>query len=162
MQDLDSSLVHRNLETKLKIGGLEALDFLAVLIFAAVMSLFFGSGTMGFIFVFILPLILLITLYFIKRNRPDGYLVNLFRFMEKTKMNENIERLNLLASNLIEMNKNVSQFESAIDNWDSMVVLEFLDHYSESLSELHDEVEEIKNDIAENDEFDDIESDSEF
>ena len=77
-------------------------------------------------------------------------------------MNENIERLNLLASNLIEMNKNVSQFESAIDNWDSMVVLEFLDHYSESLSELHDEVEEIKNDIAENDEFDDIESDSEF
>lgn len=81
MQELDSSLVHRNLETKLKIGGLEALDFLAVLIFAAVMSLFFGSGTMGFIFVFILPLILLVTLYLVKRNKPDGYLVNLFRFM---------------------------------------------------------------------------------
>ena len=72
MQELDSSIVHRNLETKLKIGGLEALDLLAVLIFAAVMSLFFGSGTLGFIFVFILPLVLLITLYFLKRNRPDG------------------------------------------------------------------------------------------
>jgi ABC-type multidrug transport system fused ATPase/permease subunit len=80
MQELDCSIVHRNLETKLKIGGLEALDLLAVLIFAAVMSLFFGSGTLGFIFVFILPLVLLITLYFLKRNRPDGYLLNLLRF----------------------------------------------------------------------------------
>ncbi len=80
MQELDFSIVHRNLETKLKIGGLEALDLLAVLIFAAVMSLFFGSGTLGFIFVFILPLVLLITLYFLKRNRPDGYLLNLLRF----------------------------------------------------------------------------------
>ena len=77
-------------------------------------------------------------------------------------MTENIERLNLLASNLVEMNKNVSQFESAIDNWDSKVVLEFLDHYSESLNELYEEVEAIKDDIEENDEFDDMESDGEF
>ena len=28
MQDLDSSIVHRNLDAKIKIGGLEALDLL--------------------------------------------------------------------------------------------------------------------------------------
>ncbi len=80
MQERDTSIVHRNLETKLKIGGLEALDLLAVLILAAVMSLFFGSGTLGFIFVFLVPLVLLIFLYFLKRNKPDGYLSNLLRF----------------------------------------------------------------------------------
>ena len=77
-------------------------------------------------------------------------------------MTENIEQLNLLASNLSEMNKDISKFESAIDRWDSKVVLDFLDHYSESLRELHSEVESIRNDIEENDDLDDMESDSEF
>lgn len=77
-------------------------------------------------------------------------------------MTENIEQLNLLASNLSEMNKDISKFESAIDRWDSKVVLEFLDHYSESLNDLHSEVESIRNDIEENEDFDDMESDSEF
>lgn len=77
-------------------------------------------------------------------------------------MTENIEQLNLLASNLSEMNKDISKFESAIDKWDSKVVLEFLDHFSESLSELHSEVESIRNDIEENDDLDDMGSDSEF
>ncbi len=77
-------------------------------------------------------------------------------------MTENIEQLNLLTSNLSEMNKDISKFESAIDRWDSKVVLDFLDHYSESLRELHSEVESIRNDIEENDDLDDMESDSEF
>jgi len=77
-------------------------------------------------------------------------------------MTECIEQLNLLASNLSEMNKDISKFESAIDRWDTKVVLEFLDHYSESLSELHDEVESIRNDIEENNDFDNMESVSEF
>jgi uncharacterized membrane protein len=80
MQDLDNSIVHRNLETKLKIGGLEALDLLMVLIFSAIMSLFFGSGTLGILFVLILPLLLLVGMYFVKRNKPDGYLATLLRF----------------------------------------------------------------------------------
>lgn len=80
MDELDQSVVHQNLESKLKIGGLEAMDLLVVLIFAAIMSIFFGSGTIGLIFVLILPMILLLALYFLKRNKPDGYLVGLLRF----------------------------------------------------------------------------------
>ena len=80
MQETDNSIVHRNLETKLKIGGLEALDLLGVLIFAAIMSLFFGSGMTGVIFILVLPVFLLILLFFVKRNKPDGYLLNLLRF----------------------------------------------------------------------------------
>lgn len=80
MQELDSSIVHRNLDAKLKIGGLEALDLLIVLIFSAFMGIFFDGGKLGFLFVFILPLALLIFLYFLKRNRPEGYLRDVLRF----------------------------------------------------------------------------------
>ena len=80
MHDLDSSVVHRNLDAKLKIGGLEALDLLAVLIFSAFMGVFFDGGLSGFIFVFMLPLTLLIFIYFIKRNKPEGFLKDLLRF----------------------------------------------------------------------------------
>lgn len=80
MDDLDSSVVHRNLDAKLKIGGLEALDLLAALILSALMGLFFDSGLSGFIFVFLVPLILLIFLYFIKRNRPEDFLKDFLRF----------------------------------------------------------------------------------
>jgi hypothetical protein len=80
MQETDNSIVHRNLETKLKIGGLEALDLLGVLIFAAIMSLFFGSGATGVIFTLVLPVILFIILFFVKRNKSDGYLLKLLRF----------------------------------------------------------------------------------
>ena len=80
MLELESSIVHRNLDAKLKIGGLEALDLLLVLISSAFMGIFFNGGKLGFIFVFILPLILLIFLYFLKRNRPEGYLKDVLRF----------------------------------------------------------------------------------
>ena len=80
MQELDSSIVHRNLDAKIKIGGLEALDLLIVLVFSAFMGIFFDAGIMGFIFIFIIPLLLLVFLYFLKRNRPEGYLQDLIRF----------------------------------------------------------------------------------
>ncbi len=80
MDELDSSIVHRNLDAKLKIGGLEALDLLTVLIFSAFMGIFFDGGVSGFILVLVLPLLLLITLYFIKRNKPEGFMQDLLRF----------------------------------------------------------------------------------
>ncbi|MFT6633087.1 MAG: hypothetical protein ACJAS4_003056 [Bacteriovoracaceae bacterium] len=110
MQNLDSSIVHRNLDTKLKIGGLEALDLLIVLIFAAVMSLFFGSGATGFIFIFLLPLALLIVLYFVKRNKPDGYLKNLLRYFllpgHYSASAKPINEINLLTKIITSENKN--------------------------------------------------------
>ncbi len=83
MDQLDNSIVHRHLDAKLKIGGLEALDFLLVLIVSAVMGLFFGSGKIGFIFVFVIPSILLLFLFILKRNKPEGYLKDLIRFVTR-------------------------------------------------------------------------------
>lgn len=80
MQELDSSVVHRNLDTKLKIAGLEALDLLLVLVISAFLGLFFDAGKLGFIFIFLIPLSLLIALYLIKRNKPDGYIKDTLKF----------------------------------------------------------------------------------
>lgn len=81
MQELDSSVVHRNLETKLKIVGLEALDLLLVLMLSALMGLFFDGGKLGFIFVFLVPITLLVSLFLIKRNKPDGYIKDVMKFI---------------------------------------------------------------------------------
>jgi ABC-type multidrug transport system fused ATPase/permease subunit len=80
MQELDSSVVHRNLDTKLKIAGLEALDLLLVLVLSAIMGLFFDGGKFGFIFIFILPITLLVSLFLIKRSKPDGYIKDILKF----------------------------------------------------------------------------------
>ncbi len=80
MQELDSSIVHRNLDTKLKVVGLEALDLLLVLLLSALMGLFFDGGKLGFIFIFLVPVSLLVFLFFIKRNKPDGYIKDIFKF----------------------------------------------------------------------------------
>ena len=77
---LKESTVHRKLDAKLKIGGMEAPDILGVLIFASVMNLFFGRTSLAFIFVIVLPLLMIVALYFGKRGKPDGFLVHLARF----------------------------------------------------------------------------------
>lgn len=80
MQELDSSVVHRNLDTKLKIAGLEALDLLLVLVLSAIMGLFFDGGKLGFVFIFLVPITLLVSLFIIKRNKPDGYIKDVLKF----------------------------------------------------------------------------------
>ncbi len=78
--DLHTSSVHRKLDAKLKIVGLEAPDLLFVLIFAAVMNLFFGRTSLALPLVIVLPLIMLAVLYLGKRDKPDGFLIHLIRF----------------------------------------------------------------------------------
>ncbi len=80
MQELDSSIVHRNLDTKLKVVGLEALDLLSVLLLSAMMGLFFDGGKLGFVFIFLVPVSLLVSLFIIKRNKPDGYIKDILKF----------------------------------------------------------------------------------
>lgn len=80
MEELDSSTVHRNLDTKLKVVGLEALDLLLVLLLSAMMGLFFDGGKLGFIFVFLVPAALLVSLFIIKRNKPDGHIKDVLKF----------------------------------------------------------------------------------
>ncbi len=83
MEALESSIVHRNLDTKLKIGPLEALDLLAALIISSFMGFFFEGGILGFIFIFLVPLLFLGGLFFVKRNRPENFLRDFIRFTFK-------------------------------------------------------------------------------
>lgn len=77
---LRTSKVHRNLDAKFKIGGVEAADLLAVLLTGAVMNLIFGRLSIGPIFIFGVPGLLFFTLYFGKRGKPEGYLMHALKF----------------------------------------------------------------------------------
>ena len=78
--DLRSSTVHRNLDAKLKIVGMEVHDLLFILLFAAVMNLIFGQTALALYVVFLLPSLMAVVLFFAKRNKPDRYLLHLIRY----------------------------------------------------------------------------------
>lgn len=80
MIELRSSAIHRNLDSKIKVVGMEVHDLILVLIFAATMNLLFGRTSLSFVFVIVLPGIVGLTLYFIKRNKPEGYLSDYVRY----------------------------------------------------------------------------------
>lgn len=73
---LNRSTVHRGLDVRMKVGGLEALDLIATLILTAALNVF----QLPTLLVLGLPSILVVVLYFGKRNKPDGYLQHLIRF----------------------------------------------------------------------------------
>ncbi len=77
---LRTSAVHRNLDAKFKIGGVEAADLLAVLLLGAVMNLIVGRLSIGPIFIFGVPGLLFGALYFGKRGKPEGYLMHALKF----------------------------------------------------------------------------------
>ena len=77
---LKTSTIHRKLDAKFKIGGIDATDLLSVLLCAAVMNLFFGRFSFGPIFIFGIPGILFVALYFGKKGKPDGHLLHLIKF----------------------------------------------------------------------------------
>ena len=78
--ELNSSTVHRKLDARLKIAGLEAPDLLFVMIFAAVMDLFFGQTRLALPLAIVLPVLMLLVLYIGKRDKPDSFLIHLVRF----------------------------------------------------------------------------------
>ena len=78
--ELKTSQVHRRLDAKFKVGGVEAADLLGVLLLAAVMNLFLGRVPFGAVFIFGIPLLLFVGLYFGKRGKPDGYLQHAIKF----------------------------------------------------------------------------------
>lgn len=78
--NLDTSRVHRRLDAKIKIMGLEAPDLLFILLFAAIMNLIFGTTSLALYLVFILPSVMAVTLYIVKRNKPENYLVHLIKY----------------------------------------------------------------------------------
>jgi hypothetical protein len=80
VNELKTSQVHRRLDAKFKVGGVEAADLLAMLLLAAVMNLVFGRVPFGPVFIFGIPGLLFMGLYFGKRGKPDGYLLHAIKF----------------------------------------------------------------------------------
>ncbi len=79
-ESLFTSVVYRNLDSKIKIVGLEALDLIVILLIASVMNLIFGQTPLALYFVFLLPTFLGALLYFGKRNKPDNFLVHFLKY----------------------------------------------------------------------------------
>ncbi len=81
METLKASRVHRKLDAKLKIIGFEIMDLLAILMLAAVNNLFLGRTSFAPVFVLVIPSILAVGLYLVKRNRPEGFLIHWLRYV---------------------------------------------------------------------------------
>lgn len=77
---LKTSTIHRKLNAKFKIGGIDAADLLSVLLCAAIMNLFFGRLSFGPIFIFGFSAVLFFVLYFGKKGKPDGYLFHAVKY----------------------------------------------------------------------------------
>jgi hypothetical protein len=82
--DLRVSQVHRRLDAKMKVGGVEAADLLVILLLAAILNLVLGSVPFGSIFIFGIPGVLFFGLYVGKRGKPDGYLFQALKFYLST------------------------------------------------------------------------------
>ncbi|MBX9765893.1 MAG: hypothetical protein K2X47_01360 [Bdellovibrionales bacterium] len=74
--ELFRSTVHRGLDVRMKVAGMEALDLIAALILAAVMNLF----RLPTFLILGIPSTALIILYLGKRGKPDGFLIHLLRY----------------------------------------------------------------------------------
>jgi hypothetical protein len=77
---LKTSLIHRNLDNKFKIVGLEAHDLLFVLMLGSIMNILFGHTTIGLFFSLGLPFLLALVLFYVKRDKPEKYLLHLIKF----------------------------------------------------------------------------------
>lgn len=74
--ELQRSSVHRGLDVRMKVAGMEAIDLIATLILGASLNIFHLPSLL----VIGLPGAALVILYFGKRNKPDGFLVHLARY----------------------------------------------------------------------------------
>lgn len=73
--------MHRKLDTRLKILGLEIMDLLAIMLLAAVNNLLLGRMKFAPVFVILVPLIMAAVLYIVKRDKPENYLLHLLRYL---------------------------------------------------------------------------------
>ncbi len=74
--EIQKSTVHRGLDVRMKVAGMEAIDLIATMILSAILNLF-GLPSLVVIG---LPAVVLSALYFGKRNKPDGFLIHLARY----------------------------------------------------------------------------------
>jgi hypothetical protein len=81
VEGLKTSRVHRKLDARLKILGLEIMDLLAIMMFAAVNNLILGRMKFAPVFVIVVPSIMAAVLYIVKRDKPENYLIHLLRYL---------------------------------------------------------------------------------
>lgn len=68
------SKVPRSLETKAKLFGFELGDLLLVFLYLSLSNLIFGGTRFKFPIVWLGTLVIAGVLYFVKKDKPDGYL----------------------------------------------------------------------------------------
>lgn len=78
--EIHTATVQRNLDAKLKVGNIEALDLLIALICGAIMNLFFSGTALEIPLVVGVPIIVIAVFYFSKRSKPEKYMPHLLRF----------------------------------------------------------------------------------
>ena len=81
MEGLKTSRVHRKLDARLKILGLEIMDLLAIMMLAAVNNLLLGRMKFAPVFVILVPAIMAAVLYIVKTDKPENYLLHLLRYL---------------------------------------------------------------------------------
>ena len=80
MEPLKTSPVHRNLDKRPKLLGMEMQDIVVLTLLASILNLIFGHTSAGVYMTFIPPLVLAAVLYVGKRGRPDKFLMHWIRY----------------------------------------------------------------------------------
>jgi hypothetical protein len=74
------SKVPRSLETKTRMFGFELSDLLLIFLYLSVSNMLFGATRFKFLLVWVATSAIASFLYFVKRNRPDGFFQHLGEF----------------------------------------------------------------------------------
>ena len=80
METTARAKIHRNLERRPTLWGLEMQDLVCTALLASVMNLIFGKTAIGAYATFLPPALLGAVLFLCKRGKPDGFLVHLVRY----------------------------------------------------------------------------------
>ncbi len=76
----DESTIHRHLDAKMKLWGMEAPDLLICLVLFAVMSLLFGGTFLEIPLTLGVPFACLFVLILAKRDKPEKFLVHFTKY----------------------------------------------------------------------------------
>lgn len=77
---LQTSIVHKNLDSKVKFFGMELFDVLVVAGTASILNLLFGQTSIGGPIVFGLPSLLALVIYIGKKGKPERFLQDYIKF----------------------------------------------------------------------------------
>ena len=80
------SKVPRALETKSKIFGFELADILILFLYLSISNFIFGATPFKFLFVWIGTTTLGLSLYFLKKDKPENHLQHLGEFYRKPEI----------------------------------------------------------------------------